>query len=82
MHVVHLGGLLRNSGFPLEYKCFAPTAKVHDVQIRSQADTLTAQAARRLAKVRDAQIRSQADTRTAIAAYGAKVTFLDESYFP
>ena len=44
---------------------FEQTAKVHDVQIRSQADTLTAQAARRLAqaarrsaRVRGAQIRS------------------------
>ena len=53
------------------------TAKELDVQIRSQADTLTAQAARRLAqparrsaRVRDVQIRPQADARAALAVHG------------
>ena len=44
------------------------TAKAHDVQIRSQADSLTAQAATRSAKAHDVQIRSQAYTSTALAA--------------
>ena len=44
------------------------TAKAHDVQIRSQADSLTAQAATRSAKAHDVQIRSQAATPVAQAA--------------
>ncbi len=73
----------------LEFLCnikgFAQTAKVHDVQIRSRADTLTAQAARRLAqaarrsaRVRGAQIRSRADARTATAAKDWNSTFLEK----
>ncbi len=44
------------------------TAKAHDVQIRSQADTFTAKAAMRSAKAHDVQLRSHAETPTAQAA--------------
>ena len=42
-------------------------AKAHDVQIRSQAETPTAQAATWTAKARGAQIRSRAETPAAQA---------------
>ena len=68
--------------FLCNIKVLAQTAKVHDVQIRPQADTFTAQAtrrfaqaARRSARVRGEQIRSRADARTAIAASGWNLDF-------
>ena len=72
---MHLGDLLETLIFQRNFIVPEQAAKVHDVRLRSQADALTVQtarrsvqAARRSARVRDVQIRSQADTLTAQAA--------------